>query len=311
MKFATFAASLLALSAAGAAQVPPDIAEKTRALGQMMDPTTGYSPWDGHFDMALWDGTTITRGIAYGSDPAQVLDVYLPDGEVADPQAGNRPVLLFVHGGAFTGGRRKGRPYPDNVPGWAVREGMIGVSIDYRLAPAHPWPAGVEDLKAAIGWVREHIGDYGGDPARIVLLGFSAGGNHVADYISHDELHGPEFAGVRGGVLLSPFYAAEADPAAPHAYYGIDAALQSAGSQIEQLRSSSVPLFMSIAQYDIDPIRTYGLTARKRLCERPETCPEFVDLADHNHFTQVLAIGTEDHSLSGPLLAWMKRVGVF
>ena len=120
------------------AGVPPDIAARTRALGQTMDPAVGYSPWDGAFTPTFWNGMTIHRAVEYSEDPAHLLDLYLPD----ESNGAARPVLLFVHGGGFRAGSRSGMPYPDNVPGWAVRQGMIGVSIDYRLAPDHPWPAG-------------------------------------------------------------------------------------------------------------------------------------------------------------------------
>ncbi|MXO59065.1 carboxylesterase family protein [Altererythrobacter salegens] len=310
MKNLKLAAALaaLALTAPAAAQVPPDIAEKTRALGAMMDPAIGYSPWVGRFDPSYWNGMTVTRGIAYGSDSAQVLDVYLPDGAAEDDA--RRPVLLFVHGGGFRGGRREGMPYPDNIPGWAVHEGMIGVSIDYRLAPLSSWPAGSEDLKSALAWVREHIAGYGGDPDRIVLFGHSAGANHVADYVGHNEFHGSELAGVKGAVLLSPFYAPQADPAQPHVYYGADEALQTAVPQVERLRMSHVPLFIGVAQYDIEPMRTFGLNARDWLCEQPERCPEFIDLPDHNHFTEGLSLGSEDKTLATALVAWLKLNGI-
>ncbi len=298
----------VALPTSALPQVPPDIAAKTREIGAMMDPAKGYSPWEGRFDPSYWDNMTITRAIAYGEDPAQKLDVYLPDG-AAESDA-ERPVLLFVHGGGFRGGRREGMPYPDNIPGWAVHQGMIGVSIDYRLAPENPWPAGAEDLKSAIAWVRAHAAEYGGDPDRIVLFGHSAGANHVADYVAHNELHGSELAGVKGAVLLSPFYAAEADPGQPHLYYGTDTALQTAVPQVERLRMSHVPLFMGIAQYDIEPMRSFGLNARDWLCEQPERCPGFVDLPDHNHFTEGLSLGTEDKTLSTALVAWLKLNGV-
>lgn len=308
MKFAAALAALFALAASATAQVPPDIAAKTRELGAMVDPVKGYSPWDGRFDLSLWDDMTIIRGIAYGEDQNQQLDIYLPDG-AAEGDA-RRPVLLFVHGGGFYGGKREGRPYPDNIPGWAVHQGMIGVSIDYRLAPANLWPAAGEDLKSAIAWVREHIAGYGGDPDRILLVGHSAGANHVADYVAHNELHGSELAGVKGAVLLSPAYAQQADPDQPHGYYGSDAALQTAVPQVERLRMSHVPLFIGISQYDHEYRRAFGHNARDWLCEQPERCPELVDLPDHNHFTEGLSLGTEDKTLSNALVAWMKRNGV-
>ncbi len=300
-------AVLLATSSGAMAQVPPDIAEKTRALGQTMNPVEGYSPWQGRIDPAMFDGVTITRGIAYGSEPSQELDIYMADGT----ERAKRPVMVFVHGGGFVGGRRGGQPYPDNIPTWAVHEGMVGVSVDYRLAPANKWPAAANDLASALLWVRGHIGEYGGDPDRIVVFGHSAGANHVADYVAHPEVQGTEIAGIKGAVLLSPFYADEVEPgAAPHPYYGTDANLQTAHPQVERLRGANVPLFLGNAEFDPYMMQHFAEQARDWLCEQPEACPEYVRLGDHNHFTEGMALGTEDKSLSGPLVAWMKRNGV-
>ena len=312
MKFGPLLAALLLASAPSMAQVPPDIAAKTRALGQTMDPAKGYSPWEGAFDPAYFEGLTITRAIAYGEDPAQQLDIYLPDEALAAPP-GTRPVLVFVHGGAFVAGRKSGSPYPDNIPAWAAKQGMIGVSIDYRLAPAAPWPAGAADLAQALGWLRDKIGEYGGDPDRIVLFGHSAGANHVADYVVHREVQGLEMGGVKGAVLLSPNYALEvpAEGAAPHVYYSTEPDYLLADNVIAGLEKTHVPLFMGIAEFDPDPMRDFGLEARDRLCMKPESCPAFVDFADHNHFTEGYSLGTGDMSLAAPLLNWMKLNGVF
>ena len=158
--------SLAVLAQASPAQVPADIAEKVRAAGQAMDPTIGqlYAPL---FPKEAWAGITIQRDIAYGPDPLQKLDVFTPDGA----RSGKLPVLLFVHGGGFTRGDKHGAFYPDNITLWAARNGMVGVNIDYRLAPKDPWPAGVNDLASAIAWTHANIARYGGDPDRIVLFG--------------------------------------------------------------------------------------------------------------------------------------------
>src|SRR5205085_3613438 len=132
--------------------------------------------------------------ITYGADPKQVLDVYTAD---SAPGRRPRPVLLFVHGGGFRGGDKHGPFYPDNVTLWAARHGMVGINIDYRLAPQNPYPAAAQDLAAAIGWARANAARYGGDPRRIVLFGHSAGANHVADYLGHRELRGAEAASVK------------------------------------------------------------------------------------------------------------------
>ncbi len=147
MKTSVIAAAccFVVLATASRAQVPSDIAAKVRAAGQAMDPTVGqlYAPL---FPKEAWAGVNIQRDIAYGSDPLQKLDVFTPDGATGR----NLPVLLFVHGGGFTRGDKHGPFYPDNITLWAAKNGMVGVNIDYRLAPKDPWPAGVNDLTAAI-----------------------------------------------------------------------------------------------------------------------------------------------------------------
>ena len=96
------------------------------------------------------------------------------------------PVLVFVHGGGFVGGDKHvpGTPMYDHIGAWAVRNGWVGVTITYRLAPEHTWPSGAQDVAAAVQWVRDNIAAYGGDPARIVVAGHSAGCVHVASYLA-------------------------------------------------------------------------------------------------------------------------------
>lgn len=292
---------MLALSAAAFAQVPPDIAAKTRAAGQTMDPTSGdaYAPL---FPPEAWDDAIIERDLAYGSDALQKLDVYRP-------RAGGdkRPVLLFVHGGGFVRGDKHGAFYPDNITLWAAREGMVGVGINYRLAPGAPWPAGAEDLAAAVAWTRANIARFGGDPERIVLFGHSAGANHVTDYVGSPSVHGPEMMAVRGAVLLSPNYP-EAPSDTPHVYYGTDQSLNSIAGAVERLSAGRVPIFLADAEFDPDPMRATARALRDGLCKTESRCPRYVHLADHNHFTEGMALGTEDRSLAAPLLEWMERL---
>src|SRR3984885_13161455 len=216
------ACGFMVLATASRAQVPANIAEKVRAAGQAMDPTVGqlYAPL---FPKEIWAGVSIERDIAYGSDPLQKLDVFTPDGA----KGKKLPVLLFVHGGGFTRGDKHGDFYPDNITLWAAKNGMVGVNIDYRLAPVDPCPAGVKDLAASIAWTRANIARYGGDPNSVVLFGHSAGANHVADYAAHPEVRGAEASSVKGVILLSPAYST-APGGRPNAYYGTDADLGSA-----------------------------------------------------------------------------------
>jgi triacylglycerol lipase len=294
------AVGLLMAGAPASAQVPPDFAEQIRANGQGMNPAIGniYAPL---FPPSVWKGVTIRRDIAYGTDPKQQLDVFMPAARHA-----RLPVLLFVHGGAFIGGNKHGTFQPDNMTLWAAKHGMVGVNINYRLAPGAPWPAGAQDLAAAIAWAHTNAGRFGGDPNRIVLFGHSAGANHVADYVAHVELHGAEFAAVRGAALLSPNYAFPAGSPSP--YYGTDANLQTLGPQIERLRASHVPLFLGYAEFDPEIMKTTARTMMSELCKTDGRCPANVYARDHNHFTEGNAIGTADESVSRPLLEWIRRL---
>jgi acetyl esterase/lipase len=298
MRLRPLAAILLLTGSAALAQVPPEIAAKTRAAGQTMDPTAVDS-YAALFPPSAWEGVTIERDLAYGPDSLHKLDVY------TSPAGGEpRPVLLFVHGGAFERGDKHGAFYPDNVTLWAARQGMVGVNINYRLAPMHPWPAGAQDLGAAIAWTRANIARYGGDPDRIVLFGHSAGANHVADYVGSPSVQGAEFPAVGGAVLLSPNYP-QVPTAGPHPYYGMDQSLNSTEGAIARLRASRVPVFLGDAEFDPDPMLATARALREGLCEIPARCPRYVHLADHNHFTEGMALGTDDQSLAGPLLDWV------
>ncbi|MCP4872772.1 MAG: alpha/beta hydrolase [Proteobacteria bacterium] len=87
-----------------------------------------------------------------------------------------RPCVLYVHGGAFQSLSKDSH--------WIMalafaRVGYVVFNINYRLAPTHPFPAALEDVCAAARWVHEHAAEYGGDPARFIFGGESAGANLV------------------------------------------------------------------------------------------------------------------------------------
>ncbi|MEU7044752.1 alpha/beta hydrolase [Streptomyces varsoviensis] len=88
------------------------------------------------------------------------------------------PVILYTHGGAFTYGS------PEAEEGrslrYAAEAEAVVVSVDYRMAPEHPFPAAADDAYAALVWVAEHAAEIGGDPERVAVAGGSAGGNIAA-----------------------------------------------------------------------------------------------------------------------------------
>lgn len=92
--------------------------------------------------------------------------------------AAPRGAILFIHGGGFVAGDAR-----DNLralAGLAARLDCVIVSVQYRLAPQTPFPGALEDNDAALRWLRAHAPSLGVDPARLVVMGESAGGGHAA-----------------------------------------------------------------------------------------------------------------------------------
>jgi acetyl esterase/lipase len=111
--------------------------------------------------------------IPYGDDEAQRYDLYYPN-----ERSGVLPLVVIVHGGGFSHmDKRDWHLYPGF---YALREGFAVASINYRLAPKHPYPAGVLDMKAAIRHIRENSKRFGIDEKNIFLQGTSAGGSLVS-----------------------------------------------------------------------------------------------------------------------------------
>jgi acetyl esterase/lipase len=102
------------------------------------------------------------------------LDIYrpAPAGIGPDGVAGSHPILLQVYGGAW----QRGSPDDDaTFASYFASRGYVVVAIDYRHAPEWKWPAQIEDVRVAFGWLLAHAAEYGGDPARIGMIGRSAG----------------------------------------------------------------------------------------------------------------------------------------
>ena len=118
----------------------------------------------------------VDRDVPYAPEHGKrgMLDVYRPAGATVE----KAPVLLQVHGGAWTIGTKEQQGIP-LMQHLAVK-GWICVAINYRLAPRDPFPAQIVDVKRASAWVREHIAEYGGDPDYIAITGGSAGGHLAA-----------------------------------------------------------------------------------------------------------------------------------
>jgi alpha-L-fucosidase 2 len=105
-------------------------------------------------------------------DVPLTLDAWIPEGK------GPFPTVIVVHGGGWEGGDKGTFVPPLFEP--LKRAGFTWFTINYRLAPKHPFPACIDDTFAAIEWVKKNAKQYKADPDRIALMGESAGGHIVA-----------------------------------------------------------------------------------------------------------------------------------
>ncbi len=117
------------------------------------------------------EGVTVYRDVAYVTDghERQKLDLYVPDTEE------NLPLIIWVHGGAWRGGDKT-----HYVRMEYLKAGYAGASINYRLSQHAVFPAQIEDVKAAVRWLRMNAETYRLDPNRFAAWGSSAGGHLVA-----------------------------------------------------------------------------------------------------------------------------------
>jgi len=144
-------------------------------------------------------------GMAYGPEPRQRLDVYIPEG------ARDAPVVVFLYGGGWREGHRGGYRFVGQA---LSARGYVTVIPDYRLYPEVRFPAFVEDGAAALAWVHRHIAAYSGNPDRVYLMGHSAGA-HIGALLALDRRHlaavggGPDwisaFVGLAGPYDFLPF----------------------------------------------------------------------------------------------------------
>ena len=157
------AALVLTSSALHAQQspMPEDIAWKLIEIGQTVDSPKAAALYAPLQQKEPYAGVKVERDVKYGPADRNLLDIFQP--EAASPA---RPVLIFVHGGAFVGGNKRGpngSPFYDNIMLWAVKNGFVGVNMTYRLAPQNPWPAGAQDVGAAVAWVAQNTAARGGE----------------------------------------------------------------------------------------------------------------------------------------------------
>ncbi|OMQ16734.1 hypothetical protein A7K94_0200585 [Modestobacter sp. VKM Ac-2676] len=278
------------------AVISPDNARATQAV---------YAP---QHQLAPFDDVLVERDLGYGPHLRNVLDTFRPAAG-ADVGEAPRAVVVFVHGGNFVAGDKHvpGSPFYDNVGVWAVRHGFVGITVTYRLAPEFRHPSGIEDLGAVVAWIRGHAGALGADPDRIVLVGASAGAVHVASWLAEQE-RGQ--APIAGAVLLSGLYDLRDVPREPvlNTYYGSVEQIADV-SPLPRLAGTDVPLMVAITELDPPGHHRQFLGLAEAVLDGQGTLPRLLYLAGHNHFSEVLHLGTADQTLGRELEAFIGGLG--
>ena len=252
------------------------------------------------------DICTVERDVFYGPDQRHRLDLFRPMAKDAA-----RPILVYVHGGGFIGGDKgaEGAPFYSNIGAWAARQGFLGVTMTYRLAPAHPWPAGPEDVACALKWLIEHAAAHGGDPARIFLMGQSAGAAHIASFLTMPRLHehAPPAA---GAIMFSGIYDVARLQHGPleNAYYGLDASRFAKQSSLLGLLETQIPCLFTVAEYDPPLFQTQAALLAEAWFIAKGVLPHLIYLPDGNHMSAALSIGTGG-ALEGEIAAFMRKHG--
>lgn len=238
-------------------------------------------------------------------DKKDRLDIYVP------PGATRAPVIVSIHGGLLRQGDKSEEVH---VGQRLASAGYVTVVPSYRLSPGVSHPAHVEDVAAAVAWVKQHIASYGGDPDRIVLTGHSAGAYLVTllaldpRYLAAHELTSRD---IRGVIPVSAFLYVDREgvaPDRPKDVWGTDPAAWKAASIEPYLRADAPPMLLLYADGD-EPWRRQqqqDLAADLRRAGHPGV--EMQMIPGRSHMSIWLKLGEEGDPTATAIVAFADRL---
>jgi len=253
------------------------ILRHTRALYQPLLPKTS-------------ERVRVQQDVSYALDERQRLDLY------AAGDAAGLPILIYVPGGGFVGGDKRDEfGFYSNIGCYFAERGFLVLVMNYRLAPAHAWPAGAEDVGSVVAWARKHAAAHGGDPGRLAIFGQSAGASHVVTWLFDPVLKRAK--SVSAVVLSSGTYRVAADKLPPNvmAYFGADPSQYEARSPINHIHRTGIPFLLTISEFDPPSLASPTFELAARLTNENGRPPRLLWLAGHNHVSNVFSAGTADN----------------
>jgi acetyl esterase/lipase len=224
--------------------------------------------------------------ICYDDATGCRLDLYAPARAPAD-----LPCLIFVHGGAFSLGCKEWMGF---MAPTVTATPALFISVSYRLAPGHVYPAAVRDVAAAVDWAWRNVGAYRGDPARLFLGGHSAGG-HLASLVALDrrwlDERGLPARVIKGALPISGLYDLDYDggDAMGAAALAIrrrfipDDSHVPAASPMRHVGPLAPPFYLGAGEHDLGRLAAEALAMRDLL--RQAGVPAAAEIyPDHDHY---------------------------
>jgi len=288
---------------------PPEISDKIRSMGTkfnrdvIVNTRKLYGPL---MKTMPKDGIDVDKDQSYGTHARHKLDVFKPK-KLSSPV----PIVVYLHGGGFNRGDKKGS---FNIGTFFARNGIIGITANYRLAPKANWPAGPEDISGVIKWIKSNATKIGGNPNKIFLMGHSAGAGHVAGYAFFEEnqLKDDGVSGVIFSSLPTFNLATKVSPKGvlyhpgEKAYFGTNPKKYERMSPSNHVAGRKIPLYIAYAEFDMPMVQNQNLQLINAIYKRDKKLPTVKQVQGHNHISIMMHINTKDELFGLDLLEFIK-----
>lgn len=268
------------------------------------------------------DNMLLYQNILYNANPIAApvrnsLDIYTPG--ASQPQdMQSLPVLLYVHGGGWQTGDKSNKM--DAKPAFFTSQGMIFISINYRMVPEVSFPVFAQDVACAVAWVYQNISSLGGDPDQLALMGHSAGA-HLVSLISTDESYlntcNLDLSILDGTISLDtgafdiPALMAEAGPRLRKTYrtaFGTDPAIwQKASPMFYVTPGKDIPPFLLIYAGERKASEN-GAIRMANAIHKIGMPAKLFHAVDKNHATLNEDIGKPNDKATGMIISFLKRI---
>ncbi|MFO0988915.1 MAG: alpha/beta hydrolase [Alphaproteobacteria bacterium] len=239
---------------------------------------------------------------SYGGGEDEKLDIFAP---VKPAGAAGMPIHLFVHGGAWRGGRKEMYSFP--APTF-VESGAIFVAIGFSNIPKVRLPDMAHQVRSAIAWTYKNAKSFGGDPERLFVSGHSSGGHLCGVALVTDwSRYGVPPNAVKGGLAVSGMY--ELDPvmlSARSSYVKISDEEKAALSALRQLGRVACPVAFAYGDGESPEFKRQSrdMAAALKAKGKPS---ELIEVKGVNHFEIIETLGRPDGALGKVALRQMGR----